>query len=114
MLMRAASVRQVFFALRFRAEGVDRVHHKRGLHGKRAAIAAIDTLDLARDQAICDIGDAGAAIADFKLEQGEEALFAFGEPDPSRADLGAPLFCGGVRYQESGSALGHRHGNGMG
>ncbi len=46
-----------------RAEGVDRIHHQRGLHRKRAAVAGIDPLDLARDQPVGDVADIGAAIA---------------------------------------------------
>ena len=47
----------------FRAERVDRIHHQRRLHGKRRAVAGIDPLHLARDQAVADVVHAGAAVA---------------------------------------------------
>jgi hypothetical protein len=40
--------RQVFLPLAFAAVGVDRVHDERALHAHRAAVAAVDALDLAR------------------------------------------------------------------
>ena len=55
-------LRQIFLALRFRAVGEDRMHHERGLHRHRRAVAGIDPLDLARDQAVGDIGEARAAV----------------------------------------------------
>ena len=58
-----------FCLLLLRAECPDRIHHQRRLHGKRRAVAGIDPLDLARDQAVADVVDAGAAIA---LQRGAE------------------------------------------
>ena len=55
-------LRQIFAPLRLAAVGVDRVHHQRRLHRHRRAIAGIDALDLARDQAVGDIAEAGAAV----------------------------------------------------
>ena len=54
---------QVFLALGLAAVGVDRVHHQRTLHAHRAAVAAVDPLDLARHQAVADVVQAGAAVA---------------------------------------------------
>src|SRR3546814_4268800 len=44
------------------AIGVDRVHHERALHRTGRAIARIDALDLARDQAIADVLEPRPAI----------------------------------------------------
>ena len=44
------------------AIGVDRMHHQRRLHRIHRAVAGIDALDLARDQAIGDVARIGAAI----------------------------------------------------
>src|SRR6185437_4942196 len=86
-------LRQVFLALRLGAEGVDRIHHQRGLHAHRRAVAAVDALDLAGNEAVADISDIGAAIAlDGRAEEAElahlvhdlavEALLAEGALDP--------------------------------
>ncbi len=48
--------------LRLRSEGEDRVHDQRGLHAHGRAVAGIDRLDLPRDQAVGDVGGAGAAV----------------------------------------------------
>jgi hypothetical protein len=62
-------LRQALLALRLRAVGVDRVHHERGLHAHARAIAGIDALDLARDEAVGDVVHARAAVA---LDRGTE------------------------------------------
>ena len=65
---------QVFLALRRAAEIVDRVHDQTRLHAHRRAIAAVDALDLARDQPIRDVVDPGAAKAvDRCAEKAERA-----------------------------------------
>ena len=38
------------------------MHHQRGLHRHRRAVAGIDILDLARDQPVGDVAEAGAAV----------------------------------------------------
>jgi hypothetical protein len=53
---------QIFLALRLAAIGKDRVHDERGLHRHGRAIAGIDALDLARDQPVGDVAQAGAAV----------------------------------------------------
>ena len=57
---------------------MDRVHHERALHRHRRAIAAVDPLDGAGDQAVADIAEAGAAIfvRDGRAEQAEPAHLA--------------------------------------
>ena len=67
--------RQVFPPLLLGAVGVDREHHQRGLDAEGGAVAQIDPLDLARDQAIGDVAGAGAAIllGDGRAEQAEGA-----------------------------------------
>ena len=74
----ARELRQIFAPLRLAAVGVDRVHDQRGLHRHRRAVAGIDALDLARDQAVGDIAEAGAAIwlRDGRAEQTERAHLA--------------------------------------
>ena len=74
----ARELRQIFAALRFAAVIVDRVHHQRRLHRHRRAVAGIDALDLARDQAVGDIAEAGAAIffRDGRAEEAERAHLA--------------------------------------
>ena len=54
------------------------MHHQRRLHRHHRAVAGIDALDLAGDQAIGDIAEAGAAIflRDGRAEQPERAHFA--------------------------------------
>ena len=52
------------------------MHHQRRLHRHGGAVAAVYPLDLARDQAVADIADAGAAIAvDGGAEQAQLAHF---------------------------------------
>ncbi len=58
----AREFRQVFLLLPGRAELLDRNHHQRGLHRHHRAIAGIDALDLARDQAIGDIAEPRPAV----------------------------------------------------
>ena len=66
--------RQVFLALLLGAVGVDRMHDQARLHRHRRAVAAIDALHFARDQAVGDVVGAGAAIAvDGGAEQAERA-----------------------------------------
>ena len=56
------------------AEGVDGVHDKRRLHADKAAQAGVAAFELLHDEAVLDVGHAGAAVA---LEGGaEEAQFA--------------------------------------
>ena len=55
-------LRQVFLALLLRAIGVDRIHHEARLHRHHRAVAAIDPLYLARDQAVGHIASADPAI----------------------------------------------------
>ena len=50
------------------------MHHQRRLDRHGGAVAAVDPLDLAGDQAVADIADAGAAVAvDGRTEQSELA-----------------------------------------
>ena len=53
-------LRQVFLALRFRAVGEDREHDERALHAHHRAIARVDALDLARDEAVADVVESRA------------------------------------------------------
>ena len=55
-------LRQVFPALRLRAIRVDREHHERALHAHHRTVAGVDALDLARDQAVADVVESGAAV----------------------------------------------------
>src|SRR5690606_36861303 len=55
-------LRQVLALLRLGAEGVYRQHHERALHAHHRAVARIDAFDLARDQAVGDIVEPGAAV----------------------------------------------------
>ena len=66
---------QILPLLRLAAVGVDRVHHQRRLHRQRRAIAGIDALHLARDQAVGDIAQARAAVflRDGRAEQAVRA-----------------------------------------
>ena len=54
------------------------MHHERALDRHRRAVAAVDPLDRAGDQAVADIAEAGAAIfvRDGRAEQAEAAHFA--------------------------------------
>ena len=54
--------RQILLALLLRSVGVDRIHDERGLHAIHGAVAAVDALDLAGDEAIGDVVGAGAAV----------------------------------------------------
>ncbi|MND94717.1 hypothetical protein D3C80_869440 [compost metagenome] len=67
--------RQELLLLLFRAEGVDRVHGQRGLDAHGRTIAAVDRLDLARDQAIGDVAGFRAAVL-FRQHGAEEAHLA--------------------------------------
>jgi hypothetical protein len=69
---------QVLALLRLGAELVDRHHHQRALHAHHRAIARIDALDLARDQAVADVVQAGAAVGlrDRGPEQAERTHLA--------------------------------------
>ena len=75
-------LRQEFHALLFGAVGVDRVHDQRGLHAHRRTVAAVDPLDLARDQAVDDIAHPGAAVA-FRQGGAEQPQFAELVHDPA-------------------------------
>src|SRR5207237_970691 len=56
------------------AEIPDRVHDEARLHAHRGAVAAVDPLDLARDEPVRDIVRPGAAIAlDRRAEKTEPA-----------------------------------------
>ena len=67
--------RQVLALLLLGAEFVDRHHHQRGLDAHHRAIAGIHRLDLARDQAIADVVEAGATVL-FGNGRAEQAEFA--------------------------------------
>jgi hypothetical protein len=59
------------------AVGVDRVHDQGRLHAHHGAVAGIDALDLAGNQAVADVIDAGAAVAlDRRTEEPELAHLA--------------------------------------
>ena len=60
---------QVFLAVRLGAVGVDRPHDERRLYGEGRAIGGIHPFHFPRDQAVGNIGNAGAAVA---LEGGAE------------------------------------------
>ena len=70
--------RQVFPALLLGSISEDRVHHEARLDRHGRAIAAVDPFDGARDQAVTDIAEAGAAIfgRDGRAEQAELTEFA--------------------------------------
>src|SRR3546814_14667698 len=53
---------QIFPLLLLRAVGVDRVHHEARLDAHHRAIARIDPLDLARDEAVGDVTRGAPAI----------------------------------------------------
>jgi len=53
---------QVFLFLGFGAEIMDGHHDQRGLHTHHGAVARIHALDLARDQAVGHVVQAGAAV----------------------------------------------------
>ncbi len=53
--------RQVAFALRLAAEEVDRHHGERRLHAERGPEGGVDALELARDEPVAHVADAGAA-----------------------------------------------------
>jgi hypothetical protein len=74
----ARELREIFLALRFRAIGIDRIHHEARLHAHHRAIARIDALHLARHQTVAHIGRADAAIGlgDRHAEQPDRAHFA--------------------------------------
>ena len=54
--------RQEALLLLFGAEGVDRMHHKRGLDGHRRTVAGIHSLDFISREAVGHMVDAGAPI----------------------------------------------------
>ncbi len=68
-------LRQILLLGRLVAELIDRHHDERGLHAHHRAIAGIDTLDFARDQAVGDVVQAGAAVL-FRDGRAEQAQFA--------------------------------------
>ena len=55
--------RQPFVFLRVRAEGVNRIHHQRRLHGNETAQSGIAALELLSDETVFDVGHARAAVA---------------------------------------------------
>ena len=57
-----ASFGRYFLRCASRAVRVDRVHHERALHAHHRAVAGVDALDLARDQAVADVVEPGAAV----------------------------------------------------
>ena len=69
---------QIFLPLLLGAVGIDRIHDEARLDRHRRAVAAVDPLDRARDQAVADIAEAGAAIfvRDGRAEQPELAHLA--------------------------------------
>jgi hypothetical protein len=69
---------QVLLLLRLAAELVDRHHHQRRLHAHHRAVARVDALDLARDQAVADVVHRPAAVllGDGRAEQAELAHLA--------------------------------------
>ena len=74
----AGQLRQVLLLLRFAAELIDRHHHERALHAHHRAVPRIHALDLARDQAIADVVQAGTAVllGNRRAEQAEFAHLA--------------------------------------
>jgi hypothetical protein len=98
---------QVFAALVLAAVGEDRMHHERGLHAHRRAVAAVDALDLAGDQAVGDVVGLGPAIGlrQRRPEQAQgahlahdgavEGLVAVGLAHP-RLELGLAILAGRV------------------
>ena len=75
-LLAGGQLRQPVVLLLVGAEGVDRIHDQRRLHADEAADAGVAALQLLHDQAVLDIGHAGAAVA-FD-GRAEEAQFAHG------------------------------------
>ena len=98
---------QVLAALLLRAVGVDRVHDQGRLHAHGRAVAAVDALDLAGDQAVGDMVDAGPAVllgqggaqkpegAHLGHDLAVEALLAGGGQDP-RLQGRLTIVAGGV------------------
>ena len=70
-------LRQVLLLLSLGAELVDRRHDERALHAHRRAVAGIHALELARDQPVAHVVDAGAAV--FGRKRGPQ--------EPERAHL---------------------------
>jgi hypothetical protein len=70
--------REIFAPLLFRAVGVDRVHDERALDRHGRAVAAVDPLDRAGDEAVADIAEPRAAIfgRDGRAQQAKRAHFA--------------------------------------
>ena len=66
---------QVLLLGRFVAELVDRHHHQGGLHTHHRAVAGVDTLHFASDQAVAHVVEAAAAV-DFRNGRAEQAGFA--------------------------------------
>ena len=71
----AGEFRQIFLALLLGAVGVDRIHHQRGLDAHHRAVAGIDPLDLAGDEAVGDVGGGRAAVF-LGQRHAEQAEFA--------------------------------------
>ena len=73
----AGELRQVLLLRRLVAEFEDRQHDQRGLHAHHRAVARIDALDLARDEAVADVVQLRAAVLrrDRRAEQAERRPF---------------------------------------
>ncbi len=74
----ADQLRQILLLLLFGAVGIDRIDHQRRLYAHHRAVAAVDALDFACNEAVGDVGSADAAIGvgDGDAEQAEFAHFA--------------------------------------
>ena len=68
-LLAAGERREPGVLLLVGAEGVDGIHHERGLHADEAAEAGVAAFQFLHHQAVFDVGHAGAAVA---LEVGAE------------------------------------------
>ena len=80
---------------------MDRVHHERRLHGVHRAIARIDALDLARDQAIGYVVRTGAAVLLGERHTEQAEFTHFGENLSVRA-----LFEVGVDHARQQASIG--------
>ncbi len=105
----ARQPRQKSLTLRLAAIAEYRIHHQARLHTHRGAVARIDALDLASDEAIADVVQSGAAVSlDGRAEQPElahlvedvavEAFVAVGFEYP-RHELVEGIAVGGLAHQ---------------
>ena len=74
-VLAAGQLGQVLLLGGFVAEFVDGYHHQRGLHAHHRAVAGIDALHFAGDQAVADVIQAAAAVG-FGNGRTEQAGFA--------------------------------------